>query len=217
MANNEWDLIISIGTWLYRRLHAESMPLIDWLCPELWNLHRESETANFQDTSFILISWMVLSMNGATDLDDLVLAFPARYKHSDAVTAEQHLCNLLIWRVIQSSIYQNFSPCKVLQWPFQFPKHLISLMKAVHRLRIEGVSPEVLCRKSWSEFLNIYLLTCCKSRSGKINLINFILIAYYRWNANSTGIENFDCDRSICSCHTFPELYFLEAFWGWNQ
>ena len=82
LANNEWVLIISVGTWLYRRLHAESMPPIDWLCPELWNLLRESETANFQDTSFILISWMVLPMNGTTDLDDLVSAFPARYKHT---------------------------------------------------------------------------------------------------------------------------------------
>lgn len=178
LANNEWDLIISIGTWLYRRLHAESMPLIDWLRSELWNLHRESETANFQDTSFILISWMVLSMNGTTDLDDLVLAFPARYKHSDAMTTEQYLCILLTWKVIQSSSYQNFSPCKVLLWPFQFPKNLISLMEKVYRLRIKGAPPQVLCRKSWCEFLNMYLLKCCKWRNDKMNLINFMLIAY---------------------------------------
>lgn len=63
---------------------------------------------------------MVLSMNGTTDPDDLVLAFPARYEHSDATTTEQYPCILLRWKVHQSSIYQNFSPCKVLLWPLKF-------------------------------------------------------------------------------------------------
>lgn len=164
-----WDVTLqTITCWKY----ATDRLALSWL----WNLHRESETTNFQDTSFILISWMVLSMNGTTDLDDLILAFPARYKHSDAMTTEQYLCILSRVKVIQSSIYQNFSPCKILLWLSQFLKNLISLMETVYRLRIKEVSPQVLCRKSWSEFLNRYLLKCCKSRSDKI--INFILIAY---------------------------------------
>ena len=122
LANNEWDLIISDRTWLYRRLHAESMPLLDWLCLELWNSCRGSEAADFQDTSFILISWMVLSVNGTSDPADLLSAFPARYQHTVMLWLPSILPAFFSEEVIHNSIYQNFSPRKILLCPCSFTK-----------------------------------------------------------------------------------------------